>query len=121
MESEQPLTALGIDKKDEIEARVRTKLDLIKALFLHKVERLKDDEDGEFYYKIRDHISKADIDAADSLLIDVAKIYRDAGLKNRNKYYRKMSRMTAYIYMDYVPCTLDELLTELDTHERKGE
>lgn len=108
------------EKEILVEQKVIVILDSIRDIFLDKVERLVDEDDGSHYWKIKENIPGSDIDAAEHLLNDVCRLYREHGMLNSgNKYYRKMSRMTAYIRMDYVPCTIDELLKELDGHEAK--
>lgn len=98
--------------------KITTILDSIRDLFLDKVERLRDEDEG-VYWKIKSNIPGSDIDRAECLLNDVARLYRESGVLNVNPYYKKMSRMTAYIRMDYVPCTMDEILKELDDHLKK--
>ena len=99
--------------------KIKTILNQIRDLFLDKVERLKDKDDGNYYWKIKDHISGADIDKGEYLLMDVSRIFREAGIKNNDKYYRKMSRMVAYIRLDYVPTSLEVLIKEYEDNERK--
>lgn len=104
---------------NSIGPKIKTILNQIRDLYLDKVERLKDEDDGNFYWRIKDHITGADIDKGEYLLNNVARIYREAGIKNVDRYYRKMSRMVAYIRMDYVPTSLEVLIKEYEDNERK--
>lgn len=100
-----------------IEKQTKQILKEIKELYLDKVEKNIDEEDGEVFWVKKGFIPNRDIDAGELLLNSVAKLYRDAKLPNRSEKYRKYSRMVAHIRLGFLPKSLTELLEELDVKD----
>lgn len=84
---------------------------------MEKAERRIDDE-GDSYYSKKMYISPAEMNEADDILNEAAKVYRDTGYSNTNPFYKEMSRLAAHIRMDFIPKSLDELMAELVVHEQ---
>lgn len=66
------------------------------------VRPVRDEEDGDVYYTIdkSTKLQKRHIDAVDNALIDSARLFSSAGLANRCKYYRRVSRMVLYAFYE---------------------
>ena len=79
-----------------------------------------DEEDGETYYVIepKSKLQKRHIDAMDDALITSARLFAGAGLPNRSKFYRRISRMVHYAY--YETETRTQLENEVSTWVAKS-
>lgn len=104
----------------EVEKSANRILRTIKELYLHKVQKNVDDEDGEIFWTKKGFIPGDDIDEGERLLNSVAELYRVAGIPNTNPKYRHYSRLVAHIRMDFLPKSLTECLEELEEHLNEG-
>ena len=57
-----------------------------------------EDEDGEVYYQLNPahKLKLSEVDEVDTALIECAKLYRDNGVPNTSRYYKKIARMVHY-------------------------
>ena len=104
------------EKEKRLADLSRPILKSIKELYLDKVEKKIDEDDGEVFWTKKGFIPGSDIDRGERLLNEVAALYRNAGIRNNNPGYRKYSRLVAHIRMDFLPKSLTEMLEELEEH-----
>jgi hypothetical protein len=104
--------------KKEVNRKLKTALTQVD--FQKELVRV-DDEDGNYYWTLRPRtkLTLNLLNTIDDVLIQCAKLYRDAGIRNKNKYYAKVARMVHYA-MDELEAkqslehTIEEMMGEFN-------
>jgi hypothetical protein len=96
-------SAESLEKKTNKEARSILRKAMAAVDFTKNVVPVVDEEDGCTYYVVEkgSGLRKRHVDTIDDALILVAKLFRDAGIPNRSRFYSKIGRMVHYALYEF--------------------